>query len=304
MIRYQAAAVALKLFSTNSMTRSAYRRLGNSLSGRKVTNLGGSYVARGAWLIKNLRSLGLLDGRPLAALEVGTGWMHFYGIVLSLAGVASIDLYDQWDNRQFLRLKRSFKDFGSQIEALGLTSSERRNAERNLIVIQDADNFEQLYSRLGMRYFVEPAADMRSLPRGRYDIVCSLDVLEHVNAAGLPEFIGTISSLLKPGGFSLHQIGLDDHLAHYDRRALPKQLLHYGDRVWALRFANGVQYVNRVSLDAFREMFIASDFEAISTATDQNSSAFVRGKVAPCFGNQSEESLAAVRAFFVHRKVA
>ena len=274
------------------------------MSGRKVTDLRGSYVERGAWLIKNLRSLGLLDGRPLAALEVGTGWMHFYGIVLSLAGVRSIDLYDQWDNRQFLRLKRSFKDFGSQLEALGLAGSEQLNAERTLTAVQTADSFEQLYAQLGMRYFVESNGDMTSLPRGYYDIVCSLDVLEHVRAASLPEFIRRMSSLLKPTGISLHQIGLDDHLAHYDRGALRKQLLHYGQRIWDLRFANGVQYVNRVSLDAFREMFLAAGFEAISTATQQDSSAFVREKVAPCFSDQSDESLSAVRAFFVHRKVA
>ena len=302
MIRYQAAAIALKLFSANASTRALYRRFGNAVGGRRTTDLGGSYAVRAAWLIGNLRGLGLLDGGATSALELGTGWMHFYGIVLALAGLRRIDLYDQWDNRQFARLQRSFAEFETNFDALGLTQTERRTASDKLDVIRRAHSFQEFYSALGMRYVVDRHGDLDAFADDTYDIVCSLDVLEHVHIDYLETFVRALWRVTRPGGVSLHQIGLDDHLTHYDRRALTKQHAHYGDRIWNLRFANRVQYFSRVSYDHLRDLFRQAGFEEIACTTEQDAAAVDRRKLAPRFRAQTEESLLAVRAFFVHRK--
>ncbi|MGH6876770.1 MAG: class I SAM-dependent methyltransferase [Rhizomicrobium sp.] len=302
MIRYQAAAIALKGFSANGATRALYRRLGNSLRGRQTTDLRGSYVERAAWLLENLRRQGLLDGRSLRALEIGTGWMHFYGMILGVAGVRGIDLYDRWDNRQFLRLQRSFDGFECNFDALRLTEAEQRTASDVLAMIGRAGNFRELYAALGMRYVVEEQGNLASLADGTYDVVCSLDVLEHVHAAAVAGFIRSLYRVTKPGGISLHQIGLDDHLAHYDKSARKKQHAHFGDWSWYLRYANDVQYFSRVTYDDLRRMFRDAGFEEIACTSGQDPDAVDRRKVAPRFRQQSEESLFAVRGFFVHRK--
>lgn len=304
LIRYQAAAIALKLFSSNASTRAIYRRLGNSLRGRQITDLRGSYAERAAWLLDSLRQEGLLDGRPLAALEIGTGWMHFYGIILALAGLGPIDLYDQWDNRQFLRLKRSFDRFECNLDTLGLSDAERSKACKTLTVIRRSSTFRDLYSALKMRYIIDARDDFASLKSESYDVVCSLDVLEHVRFDSLAAFVRSMHRVLKPGGISLHQIGLDDHLAHYDRAALKKQHVHYADREWNLRFANRIQYFSRVTYDELKELFRRSGFDEIACTSEQDPAAVDRRKLAARFRGQTEESLLAVRGLFLHRKAS
>ncbi|MGH8573588.1 MAG: hypothetical protein ACREX8_13590, partial [Gammaproteobacteria bacterium] len=51
---------------------------------------------------------------------------------------------------------------------------------------------------------------------------------------------------LKPGGYMIHQIGIDDHLQHYDPAESPKNYLRFSDRAWKLLFENDVQYFNRL----------------------------------------------------------
>jgi len=52
--------------------------------------------------------------------------------------------------------------------------------------------------------------------------------------------------ILKPGGYMIHQIGIDDHLQHYDPAESPKNYLRFSDRAWKLLFENDVQYFNRL----------------------------------------------------------
>ena len=302
LIRYQAAAIALKLFSANRTTRTLYRHLGNSLRGRGITDLGGAYTDRAVWLFGNLRDLGLLDGRSMSALEVGTGWMHFYGIVLALAGVPRVDLYDQWDNRQFARLQRSFANFDRFLGPFQLTEAERQGALAKLETIRRASSLPELYAALGMRYFVEENGDLCALENSAYEVVCSTDVLEHVHLDALDAFVCSLYRVMKPGGVSLHQVGLDDHLTHYDRSASKKQYIQYGDRTWNFRYANSVQYFSRVTFDRLRASFRSAGFEEISCSCDQDESAVNQHRIAPRFRDQSEQSLFAVRGYLVHRK--
>jgi SAM-dependent methyltransferase len=302
MIRYQAAAIALKAFSASPGTRKFYRWLGNRIRGAETTDLAQSYGERAVWLIAHLRALGFLDGRPRCALEVGTGWMHFYGFVLSLAGIDSVDLYDVWDNRQFERMTRSFANFDSRFDALKFTGAERERAAAKLALLRQASSFAELYPLLGFTYIVDERGELSDLSTAKYDIICSTDVLEHVYPQSIEPLIESIWRALKPGGVSLHQVGLDDHLSHYDPYASPKQYLRYGDLEWRLRFANRVQHFSRVSYDELRELFLRAGFEDVEVRANQASVPLNPAQIAPRFRNQTAESLAATRAYLVHRK--
>lgn len=303
MLRYQAAALAWKAFSTTPATRRLYRKLGNAVKGRSTTDLRRGYIERGAWLIQHLRAFGLLDGRELHVLETGTGWMNFLGMTLALAGVSHVDLYDVWDNRQFGRMQRSFATIAPHFAALGLTPEEQRKAAVALEKLVAAKGFDELYEALGLSYIVDPTGELDPIATGTYDALCSIDVFEHVYSGSLRKNIGGMFRVLKPGGYSLHQVGLDDHLAHSDKSASPKQYLQFGDTEWKLRFDNDVQHFNRVTHDELRRYFRDAGFEEVSVTAELNREAVDRlPRIAKRFRNQSEESLYATRGFMIHRK--
>jgi SAM-dependent methyltransferase len=292
MIRYQAAALALKAFSTNSTTRAVYRTLGNRLKDHASVDID-SYVQKAAWLLMRLPSTTISR-----AAEIGTGWMHFYGIVLALSGVKEVDLYDVWDNRQLQRLKRAFCGLERNFSALGIPDYEQAAALSKLDAISRAKSFADIYTALGLSY------SLASVCRRDYDLVCSMDVLEHVDADLLPGLIRHIYSSLRPGGISLHQIGLDDHLAHYDRHASTKQYLSISEDYWQRWYANRVQYFNRVPVDALRRIFLEAGFEQIECSVTIDKLALEGIEIAPQFRDQPKESLLAVRGYFVHRRPA
>ena len=130
MIRYLAAAVGLKAFSLNSATRSAYRRLGNTLGQRlrvKQPNIS-VYVERGDLLVQLARKYGL-QSTDLAAVEIGTGWIHWYGLYLGLHAEKNIrlELFDVWDNRQLEALKGSFGELARAWDRRSDVSEQQRN---------------------------------------------------------------------------------------------------------------------------------------------------------------------------------
>lgn len=302
MWRYQAAALALKAFSLTPATRTSYRKLGSWLQNRKEIADLDPYASNSAWLFSRIREAGLLDGRPLRALEIGTGWMHFYGLSLALAADVRIDLQDVWDNRQFHRLQSAIGILPQYLPRFGLTEAEMARTLARLEKIAAAPDLDAIYETVGARYVIDDVGDLQFLEPATYDVIFSMDVLEHVHANAIERLIINTFRALKPGGYVLHQIGHDDHLAHYDGHASHLQFLKYGDLAWRLRFANTVQYFNRIGFDCITEMFATAGFQSVETArhTDFES---IRGMpVAQQYRDRAPEDLATTRGFVVYRK--
>jgi hypothetical protein len=112
--------------------------------------------------------------------------------------------------------------------------------------IAAARSLEDLYARLGLEHIIEPTGIPSRCATGSYDLIFSFHVLEHVPAARVGELLGHFQRMLRPGGVMIHQIGIDDHLAHYDAKQSPKTYLQYSDRTWRRFFENDVQYFNRL----------------------------------------------------------
>ena len=293
LLRYRASALALKAFSATPLTRRLYRGLGNCLRRAGVTHLGGP-AGNAAWLIANAGPI----SPATRAAEIGTGWLHFYGIAMCLAGLSSLDAYDVWDNRQLRRLKATFASFGAHIAELGVSESRQQAARDKLKAMLDAKDWRELYDVLGLTYSLEP------LRNASYDVIFSVDVLEHVRAGELPSLIRRMFDALAPGGLSLHHIGLDDHLTHYDRRASSKQYLAFTESQWRRLYDNDVQHFNRISCKAIRRMFAEAGFEEIACTRRVDEGALDGIVVAPQFRAQSREDLLTTWARLVHRKPA
>jgi hypothetical protein len=230
--------------------------------------------------------------------------MHIYGILAwATCAEANLDLYDIWDNRQFPRTIGALRLLSGALGELGLSESELDRATTRLNRLCQAGSFEEMYAIMGARYFVDAnaaLADFGVLESKAYDVIFSIDVLEHVGAGQIDRSIGAMARLLKPGGISIHQIGLGDHLSHYDRHSSRKQFLSYGEREWRLRFENAVQYTNLVPFDDFKTMFVQHGFKELLADTKRWPHALNGLVIHERFRRQSQESLECVRGYIVH----
>lgn len=297
MIRYVLSALALKAFSMNGVTKRVYRSIGNVV-GERLRMRGtyvDTYLERGD-LFRSLSEKHDIAPKGGRFLEIGTGWLHWHSIYHRLFNDAEISMLDVWDCRQFEALKKVF----SEVEAkLSPTLGSDVMARQLLKNIQESESFDDLYKRLNINYVVEPTGLLHNFPDNSFDCVFSFHVLEHVPSKNINQLTADISRVLKPGGISFHQIGVDDHLQHYDSGVSKKNYIKYSDRTWRWFFENELQYFNRLQtsewLKAFGQRF--TQLEAISEHCSIDDL-----KVNKRFSDFSNEELSTVTLTIVHRK--
>jgi SAM-dependent methyltransferase len=262
MIKYMAAAVVLKAFSLNSLTCSGYRSLGNRFGQKKRREQSiEKYVERGDLLVELARKYDVLkDGTAL--VELGTGWIHWFGLYLALhvEGEVSLELYDVWDNRQLDALKGSFGKLAERWEQSDAVSA--RQCER-LASIQTAGSFDELYQRFNANYTIDTEGSLAAYPDETYDAITSFHVMEHVGRSFIEQSIGDMFRILKPGGYCIHQIGIDDHLAHYDSKVSKKNYLRYSLSKRKYLFENVVQYHNVLQGADYQRFFSNAGFDIV-----------------------------------------
>ena len=156
---------------------------------------------------------------------------------------------------------------------------------------------------LDIEYILEPNGNLVNFSDSEFDVVFSVDVLEHINSHNLSDTIKNIYRILKPGGFSIHQIGIDDHLTHYATKMSPKQYLSYSDKIWKLLFHNELQYFNRKQASEYLLLFANNNFKLISANFDYIDSSKEHLNVDPQYINFDINDLRTKRAYIIHQKV-
>ena len=299
MIRYGLAALALKAFSLNGTTRKIYRSVTNVLGQRSRHRRSlGPYLERGALFLDLCRKYRAIDHGG-AAFELGTGWLHFYSLYLRLFYDVRITMLDVWDNRQLAALKSSFARLRAHLPAAVTADA---GAARVFAAISDATGYDDLYRQLGLQHMIEPTGIPSRCANESMDLVFSFHVLEHVPAERVEELLRHFQRMLRPGGVMIHQIGIDDHLAHYDSRESAKNYLRYSDHAWKRFFENDIQYFNRLQRADWLRMLQGAGFEfqeEIVERTDIESL-----PIAPRFRGYSRDDLACTILTLVHRKPA
>lgn len=262
MIRYLGAAVALKLFSLNSATRSVYRSLGNRFGQEKRSEQSiDEYVERGNLLVELVRKYGVLNDNAVL-VELGTGWIHWFGLYLALHAEVDfhLELYDVWDNRQLDALKASFAKLAVLLEQ---DDPFGDNLRTGLASIQAADSFDDLYNRFNANYTIDSEGSLAGYPLETFDAVTSFHVMEHIGRGLIEQSISDMYRMLKPGGYCIHQIGIDDHLAHYDNSVSKKNYLRYSLSGRKYLFENVVQYHNVLQCADYQRFFSNAGFDII-----------------------------------------
>jgi SAM-dependent methyltransferase len=236
-VNYYLAATALRAFSMNGPTKALYRWLGNRKTDRKLS------MERAGWVLEKIEEAGL-ETEP-AFLELGSGWMHAYSMLPALIYGGETSCFDVWDNRAFGALQAKLPVLRQALVDLELTPEQRTAANAKLDRMEKAEDFDAIYQILNMRHDIDyhgklPYAD------NSFDVIYSVDVLEHVTADGFNSNAADWFRVLKPGGRMVAQVGLDDHLAHYDPSRSKKHYLTHSRSMFDRLLENDVQYINRI----------------------------------------------------------
>ena len=260
MLRYSMAALALRIFSANSTTRRLYRKIGNTCGAarrERVADLD-VRIARGDLLVELARKHhALKHGDRL--LEIGTGWMHWFSLYPGLFFELELTGLDVWDNRQFSALIAAARKLRPVLVRRGEPAEVLARLDR----ITSAHDWNDLYARTRFEYVIQPQGSLAQFADHEFDSVISFHVLEHVPRANVDSLLQHMHRVLRPGACTIHQIGIDDHLAHYDRNASKKQYLKYSDRIWRAFFENDLQYFNRLQASEWQARFAAAGFELV-----------------------------------------
>jgi SAM-dependent methyltransferase len=270
MIKYVMTATALKFFSLSPQTRQLYRLLGNTVGQRRRIHNGLSdkYVERARHMLDIYEKFQVLQpGDKL--LEIGTGWIHWESTITRLFYDVEITLFDVWDNRQLEAYKHYVRQFADVLDqAFHFKAEQHERAHKLIKGILKAASFDEIYEKLNFKYVINPEGTLEPFADNTFAAIYSSNVLEHVEKRILPAFTQDFYRILQPGGYSIHQIDLGDHLFYYDRSVSPKNYLRYSDKTWRRYFANDVQYFNRVQSPEWsgyfdKAGFITADKESI-----------------------------------------
>jgi SAM-dependent methyltransferase len=301
-IQYLAVALALKGFSATPVTRRVYRTLGNRFGQSGHSEVTGDQIERGLWVCETMRRYVNGINKQSKVLELGTGWTHFYGLFLRLFYECNLTAFDVQDNRQLNALKHQFAELARILPTRVLDDRIAEAARELAGRIAAVSSFAQLYDLLGMSYVVDANGKLDSLQGGAFDVIFSIDVLEHVNRNAASYVVDNIHRLLRPGGLSIHQIGIDDHLSHYVPLISSKNYLRYSNFTWQVFFESRVQYFNRLQMSDFEELFAARGFEVLESITDEEPELMQQITPHRQFQHYDLRSLQATRGYIVHRK--
>jgi SAM-dependent methyltransferase len=256
---------AARLFSLSPQTLRLYRFLGNIVLQRQriQSGLPAKYVERARLLSE------ICQRHPVAppgakVLEVGTGWVHWEGMIIRLLYDVELTLFDVWDNRLWKTFRQYLEQFDKVVDRkLQLSPAQAERMHRLLHTMLQADSFTAVYELLGAQYIINPSGTLEQFKDESFDAIISCDVLEHVSRHILPGFIQDFYRLIKPNGYMVHQIDIADHFAYFAPSASRKQYYKYSDTMWERRFENKVQYFNRVQRPEWLDLFRGAGFELV-----------------------------------------
>ena len=184
----------------------------------------------------------------MSFLSLGTGWFHAGSLYSALLNDASITAFDVWDCRSLPATKIALSRFEAAIQTWDDHSpADKQRARERAAMALRARTFDELYRVLNITYIVDEEGIPR-LPDHSVDMIYSQDVLEHVRRESFDASIGEWRRVLKPQGRFLALVGLDDHLAHYDKTKSMKEYLYHSDKLWDSLLGNRLQYINRLTV--------------------------------------------------------
>ncbi len=265
MFKYHFLAGALRIFSFTPGTQRLYAYL-RKLAGqrRKLDpSLPASYIQSANYILDRCQKYPLVkDGYQI--LDIGTGWIHWGALIIRLFYDIRATLFDIRDNRNLTSFKHYALQTGNLFGRKFGTEPERRKCLDFVSnSISRLDTFEQIYQALNFHYDLDPTGSLRRFAPRSFDLVLSVNVLEHIQRDHLAEYIEEMYRVLRPGGYAIHQIELADHLSQQIWGVSLKNYYRYSDKTWRRWFENKVSYFNRVQCPDWVRLFSKAGFERV-----------------------------------------
>ena len=234
-------------------------------------------------------------------LEVGTGWVHWMATVLRLFYKVEVTVFDVWDNRQLAAYKHYCEQLRQAADKVFVMEPAQREQVYTLLDnISAANTFDELYRMLGFEYLIDPTGALKQFGNDSFDLIVSADVLEHIRQGILLEFVRDSYRVLKPGGYSIHQIDLSDHLSHYDHTSSRKNYYRYSKKMWTRWLENEVQYFNRIQRSEWLNLFIMEGFELVEERPEFSDLGNI--KINKDYNNLSQQDLECTLVTVIYRK--
>jgi len=162
MFKYRMAVNTARLFSLSPQMLRAYRFLGNILLERQriQSGLPDRYVERARLLYEVCQRYPVTQSGA-KVLEVGTGWVHWEGMIIRLLYDVELTLFDVWDNRLWKTFQQYLEQFDEVVDReLHLSPAQGERVHRLLHSILRADSFEAVYELLGAQYIINPSGTL------------------------------------------------------------------------------------------------------------------------------------------------
>lgn len=285
---YYFAARVLGAFSTNGMTRSVYRYLGN-LKTRRSTVIGNS---KWVWEQKYSHS-----GSEGDVLELGTGWMHANSLYLALLANTRIHAFDVNDIRSLksvhFQLDRMIKEINNDAT---IPEPLKRKAQERFEKCRLCNDFNHLYKQLNIEYSINESG-IPDYPDSKFDLIYSCDVLEHVKKDNFGALAKVWRRMLKRNGRFIAQIGLDDHVTHYDKTRHLKQFLTHSKQFNENKLNSKLLYINRLSASEILSFLENAGFTILEDNRDYCDISTLN--IHPDYKFQTMEDMRAVRMTIV-----
>jgi predicted SAM-dependent methyltransferase len=231
------------------------------------------------------------DTKGHTLLELGTGWIHGGSLYSALLIDASIIGFDVWDNRSLYCTKNEILRVGEAIQAAtDLSEIDKKRASDRAAAALRANKFTELYDALNITYVIDESG-LPPVPDASVDMIYSQDVLEHVNRDRFVLSIGTWRRILRPAGWFIGLVGLDDHLAHYDSSKSMKEYVYHSDFMWKHLLSNRLQYINRLTVTEIVDLFQGNGFEVKNF--DVEYCGVNLNRVHPYYASQTQQDLEA-----------
>ncbi|NTW48590.1 MAG: class I SAM-dependent methyltransferase [Chlorobiales bacterium] len=298
---YLTLPLTYKILSSTPLTRTFYRKLSNILGDRLKSKQGLNQfrVDQGRKIVDLLKQYSdIKDGGT--ALEIGTGWIHWYANFVRVFYDLKIDLFDVWDNRQFNTMKQYLSELPNFL-------SPEERAVCNLSLIEkasSAESVEKFYELLNYTYTINPKGTLTDYPSEKYNMVFSVYVLANIQRSLLYNgYIKDLYRVLKPGGYSIHIVDSGDQYRHMDTKNTHiKEYLKISDTTWKRYFENSLHYFNRMQISEYLDLFERAGFELVYK--EQVYADITDVKLSPDFQKFSPDDLKTHNMIIMHRKPA
>jgi SAM-dependent methyltransferase len=210
------------------------------------------------------------------AVEIAVGIARNARVQLMPWRISSLDYYTDWKSYAeglFTKHVEQLSPFGFAIDGkdvleIGPGSSLwtaylcRKRGAKSVVAI---DQRNYLIARNSpddaldeVTYKSPCKGEQTGLPSGSFDLIYSHAVLEHVQ--GPKQVLSEVWRLLRPGGYTSHQIDTRNHL-DFSR---PMEHLTVPGWAWKIMTFNSPSYTNRYTIPMWLDLFPRCGFEVLS----------------------------------------